>query len=137
MLDTCAPQPAPVPGKESITDQVIEDLVRRREGGVKKYQMELRTRNGRSMLVDAYQELLDASLYIRGALMEQVDSERAVSELETAVKTLLLLHRAGGPNLAWLRSAIGNVDRAIRLLTPPGRSGEQGRPPLPSTPGAS
>jgi hypothetical protein len=131
MLDTVAPQPPSKPGRESVTDLVIDDLKRRREGGILKYGRQLETHNGRSFVIDAFQEALDLVCYLRGLAQEHNDSEQAVSELETAVKTLLLLHRAGGPNLAWLRSAIVNVDRAIRLLTPPGRSGEPGLPLTP------
>jgi len=69
-LDTVAPQPAPSRGTHSVTDAVIDDLQKRREGGVKKYGTELQTFNGRNALIDCYQELLDATLYIRQQLTE-------------------------------------------------------------------
>lgn len=90
-LDTVAPQPPPHFGKDSVNDAVISDLTKRREGGIKKYGMELETHNGRSMLLDAYQELLDAALYVRGALLEQEDSEKAVEDLEKARLGLKML----------------------------------------------
>jgi len=92
MLDTVAPQPPPHPGKDSITDAVISDLSKRREGGVKKYGIELETWNGRSMLVDYYQEILDAALYCRGAIMEEEDIREARECLEKALEGINLLY---------------------------------------------
>lgn len=131
MLDTVAPQPPSQPGRESVTDLVIEDLKRRREGGIRKYKRELETHNGRSFVIDAFQEALDLVCYLRGLAQEQQDSVHAVTELQAAMKIMLSLHKAGGPNLEWLRSAILHVDRAIRLLTPPRTAGESETLPTP------
>ncbi len=90
-LDTVAPQPPPHFGKDSVNDAVISDLTKRREGGIKKYGMELETHNGRSFLVDAYQELLDAALYVRGALMEQEDVEKSVEDLREVQRKLKMI----------------------------------------------
>jgi len=67
------PQPPPTEGAESVsvTDQVVDDLCVRREGGVLKYGTELKTNNGRCGLVDAYQEALDLVLYLRKEIMEK------------------------------------------------------------------
>jgi ABC-type nitrate/sulfonate/bicarbonate transport system ATPase subunit len=70
-LDTVNQQPSPSGEGKSVTDLVIADLQARREGGVKKYGTELKTNNGRIALIDLYQELLDALLYLRQHLEEQ------------------------------------------------------------------
>lgn len=64
-------QPAPTPGRESVTDAVVADLQTRREHGKLKYNTELQTHNGRDAMVDAYQEALDLVLYFKQALMER------------------------------------------------------------------
>ena len=132
-LDTVAPQPKPVPGRDSVNDAVIDDLTKRREGGIKKYGMELQTHNGRSMLLDAYQEVLDAALYLRGALMEEEDRDRAVGDIMNAQQKLKLLL----PQVKdkWVVGDIlDNLDRAITRLTPPPKPETA---PSPSAPSAS
>lgn len=117
-LDTVAPQPKPTPGRESITDAVIRDLSERREGGIKKYGMELETYNGRSMIVDAYQEALDFVLYLRGRIMEESDHQPAVQNLEKVLNRLRILL----PQVKdkwFMAEAINLVENTIRNLTPP------------------
>jgi len=70
-FDAAAAQPAPTGDGESVTDAMIQDLVDRREAGKKKYGTELKTNNGRDPLVDAYQEALDLSAYLRQEIMER------------------------------------------------------------------
>lgn len=53
-----------------IRDQVADDLLARKVFGLAKYGTVLQTGNGRDFLVDLYQELLDASVYARGRLLE-------------------------------------------------------------------
>ncbi len=83
-----APQPDPREGRQSVTDAVVADLHERRDGGIKKYGGELKNGNGREALVDLYQELTDAVLYLRQELMEDEDREEAKVELEKAKVTL-------------------------------------------------
>lgn len=72
MLDTVKPQPLPTTGKAEVTPLVIADLVARSEAGRAKYNgRTLKTFNGRDALVDLYQELLDASVYIRQRIEEE------------------------------------------------------------------
>jgi hypothetical protein len=90
-LDTVSQQPPPHEGKESVTDAVVQDLQDRRDGGVKKYGMELESHNGRDALVDMYQELTDSVLYLRQYLMEVQDFRQAVARLEEARAQLFLV----------------------------------------------
>lgn len=70
-----APQPPPTPGKTKVLDAVLKDLTDRAETGKSKYGTYLYTHNGRSALVDLYQELLDAAMYIKQLLLEQGESK--------------------------------------------------------------
>jgi hypothetical protein len=64
-------QPAPVGGGRAVFDLVMRDLEKRKADGVIKYGTVLRENNGRNPLMDAYQESLDLTMYLRQALMEQ------------------------------------------------------------------
>ncbi len=69
------PQPAPQNVGEPIVPMVIADLQARREFGRRKYGDELRVRNGRDALVDAYQEALDLCIYLR----QRIEQEKPVT----------------------------------------------------------
>lgn len=66
-------EPDPIKTKNSIKvlDLVRKDLEDRAEVGNKKYGTYLMTHNGRKALMDLYQELLDAVMYIRQLLEEE------------------------------------------------------------------
>jgi hypothetical protein len=65
-------QPAPIHNDgPSMHDLVAADLAERKEHGLRKYGTPLQTGNGRSMLRDAYEEVLDLAVYLRGALEEE------------------------------------------------------------------
>jgi len=65
-------QPPPVPNdSRPIIDLVMEDLVERKRVGIERYGVPLQAHNGRNMLVDLYQELIDAVVYIRGEIEER------------------------------------------------------------------
>lgn len=67
-----ATQPAPMPNKEvHVVDWVISDLRDRKAMGIEKYGTALQPFNGRRALVDLYEELLDAVLYLRQHLLEE------------------------------------------------------------------
>ena len=71
-LDMNREQDDPKPGLQSVTDCVISDLQARRIASIPKYGSELKTHNGRNPMLDAYQELLDLTLYIRQLLAESL-----------------------------------------------------------------
>ena len=64
------PQSKPSPSHGDITELVIADLKARRELGIRKYGTTLQAFNGRSALIDAYQEALDLAQYLRQAIEE-------------------------------------------------------------------
>lgn len=61
----------------SLQDEVIADIETRKEIGIRNYGKLLYTKNGRSMLVDAYEEALDLCCYLKGAILEQQEYELA------------------------------------------------------------
>ncbi len=68
-----APQPPPTDDatKPAVWDLVVADMVRRDQDGFEKYGCRLRPNNGRDALVDAYQEALDRTVYLRQVLYER------------------------------------------------------------------
>lgn len=65
-------QPAPTPNdKPAVWDLVVADMKERDTTGRQRYGTPLQPHNGRDMLIDAYQEALDLSCYLRGAIYER------------------------------------------------------------------
>ena len=56
---------------DTIMALVREDYRERDEHGMKKYGVPLRPFDGNNPLVEAYQEILDAAIYMRQDMMEQ------------------------------------------------------------------
>lgn len=78
-------QPAPTGHGQPVAVEVVKDILLRREQGKKKYGRELKTDNGRIALVDLYQELLDATMYIKQELMQREAAvPNIVNEFETS-----------------------------------------------------
>ena len=64
-------QEAPrVNGHSYIQDLVIADMEARKQFGINKYGTALQPFNGRDMLQDAYEEILDLCVYLKGRLVE-------------------------------------------------------------------
>lgn len=57
--------------RPAIGNLVIDDIVEKMRMGKKKYGEFLRPFNGRDPLVDLYQELIDATKYVRQCLFEK------------------------------------------------------------------
>lgn len=56
-----------------IQMQVISDMFKRRAEGYETYGRPLLPHNGRNALQDLYEELLDACMYVKQALLESAD----------------------------------------------------------------
>lgn len=81
-------QPEPMPLKNNffaVWDLVIRDMYKRDSEGFKKYGTRLQPFNGRNSLVDAYQEVLDQSVYLRQAIHERDEIARVVTELHRQI----------------------------------------------------
>ena len=107
---TGANKPEPMPRRnehESIQSLVRRDLDERERAGIAKYGTPLQPHNGRDPLVDLYQELLDATCYVRQRIREQETDggmeayERIARELawvvaqEVSIRRLDAYERAG------------------------------------------
>lgn len=67
-----AVQPAPKANSQpALWSLVISDMAARDAFGAKKYGVRLQAHNGRDFLVDAYQEMLDHVVYLRGLIFER------------------------------------------------------------------
>jgi hypothetical protein len=65
-------QPAPKPsGLPDVWPLVIADMQARDAAGRRKYGVPLQPHNGRDALQDLYEELLDAAVYIKQAMLER------------------------------------------------------------------
>jgi hypothetical protein len=58
---------------------VCVDLRYRKEEGIKKYGTPLQASNGRDALVDAYEEALDMCQYLKQAIVERNNEQKAVA----------------------------------------------------------
>lgn len=65
----------------SCQDLVIADIEARKALGLKKYGTLLQPFNGRSFLQDAYEEVLDLAVYLRGKLEEERQTNAATEQL--------------------------------------------------------
>lgn len=54
--------------KQDSVDQVMEDLLARKQLGIERYGQPLRADNSRDMLQEAYEEALDLCVYLRAEL---------------------------------------------------------------------
>ena len=64
-------QPAPHGKGKPILGMVLADLTNRALEGKLKYGEPLKAHNGRDALQDLYEELLDAAMYIKQAMVER------------------------------------------------------------------
>jgi hypothetical protein len=62
------PRPAPLPAEGDVWKLVMADMEQRRQMGIAKYGTPLQVDNGRDHLIDLYQELLDACVYLRAEI---------------------------------------------------------------------
>jgi hypothetical protein len=74
-----------------IQDMVIADIVKRKQLGIETYGTVLQANNGRDALRDLYEELLDATMYIR-----QILEERQSDDFMTHMRERFPLIEASG-----------------------------------------
>jgi hypothetical protein len=72
-------QPPPKPGQDTVLFYVLDDMMRRAEKGQQTYGTLLQTDNGRDALQDAYEEILDAAMYLKQAIMER-NQQRIINQ---------------------------------------------------------
>lgn len=65
-------QPRSIPNDNpAVWDLVIADMAERDEMGLRKHGVRLQPFNGRKTLIDLYQEMLDAVVYLRTEIYER------------------------------------------------------------------
>lgn len=64
------PMPTAVEGP-CIQDLVLADILQRKQVGIQRYGQALHANNGRDGLQDLYEELLDATMYVRQLIEER------------------------------------------------------------------
>lgn len=71
-------QPKPkLNDSQPVVDKVVKDLLTRKELGRRKYGTPLQAFNGRDSMMDAYEELLDLTIYFRQVLEERNNDQDA------------------------------------------------------------
>jgi hypothetical protein len=110
-------QPFPKSEQADVWPLVIKDMTDRDRLGRAKYGIPLRIRNGRDALVDAYQEVLDLSVYMR----QEIEERRELMEAIEAVKKIPGLEQTSIENIGALLSdlaeRIDKQESRIRTLT--------------------
>jgi hypothetical protein len=95
--------PTPVPTKQRpgdqplptvndtifIQDLVVEDIEARKKVGIQRYGSALQAFNGRNVDQDLYEELVDATMYLRQALVERVQIREIFEDLVYNVQVTL------------------------------------------------
>lgn len=82
IVSPMTPQPPPTPNdRVPVWEQVIEDMKARDHVGRERYAAPLQAFNGRDALRDLYEELLDAAVYIKQAMIERDEERRAVESV--------------------------------------------------------
>lgn len=75
-------QDLPIPNdRVDIQTLVIADIEKRRAVGIERYGTALQTFNGRSALLDLYEELIDGTMYARQRLEEERELVRIINHL--------------------------------------------------------
>ena len=88
MADPTQEQTPPKPSDGDVWKLVMQDMESRRLFGIARYGVPVQVGNGRDPLVDLYQELLDACVYIRQEIEQRrlVDAQRGVQEGDAQVQ---------------------------------------------------
>lgn len=74
---------------DPVLVQIVADLAARKAVGLKRYGQPLQAFNGRDPILDAYEEALDMSVYLRQALWEAAGVTRSTRSLELAYDHVL------------------------------------------------
>lgn len=87
-LNKAEPDPVPNDGRPSW-ELVIEDMHERHRAGMQKYGTPLQAGNGRNSLVDAYQEALDKTVYLRTAITERALALKALADVVAEMRVIV------------------------------------------------
>jgi len=118
--DAIAVQPRPSGRGESVFAALRDDLDERETRGVATYGESLRTENGRRMIVDAYQEVLDLAVYLKGEIMERtkLEAQRDAAERDLAIAETA--ETGLRKRFANLRDVLIESAKAVPIVSAPG-----------------
>lgn len=112
------PEPAPQHNdRPAVWPLVIADMQERNETGIAKYGTPLQPFNGRDALVDAYQEALDQSVYLRQEIEERADVVGVLQVCQSVFGHLYgyLAHKHGADDLS-LFAEMDNANQVVHDL---------------------
>lgn len=108
------PEVNPVPNQNSpLWDDVILDMKNRDLTGRKKHGTPLQLGNGRSFMRDAYEELLDLAVYMKGAMLDRSYLEGRVKELEFSLESFRKGQHQLNERIRHLHEALDKAYRKI------------------------
>jgi hypothetical protein len=124
-------QPMPLANDSTdIQTLVIQDIEKRRELGISRYGVALQANNGRDALLDAYEEAMDLTIYLKQALTERDAESVSITPLVDEMTGKVSIHKvlkaakvASGfsdANRLWMSDAV-KLDNIIVddvMLTP-------------------
>lgn len=85
------------PLRGNVQDLVITDIEERKRVGIERYGTPLQTFNGRDAVIDLYQELLDATMYVRQHIEERKRGTATVLLMRLRVRVEALYENYIGP----------------------------------------
>lgn len=110
-------QPNPKSDRADVWPLVIDDMNSRNHLGKVKYGIPLRIHNGRDALVDAYQEVLDLSVYLR----QEIEERRTLDDSLESVRRIPGFERltaAGiGETIEMLAERVETLTRQSNVLS--------------------
>lgn len=109
-----AVQPRSIPNANpAVWDLVLADIAERDKMGEAKYGTRLQVGNGRDHLVDLYQELLDAVVYVRQEIERRRMEQGRIAELEAGNAAL----REDNTRILGLLTDLAHAARDVHALT--------------------
>lgn len=105
----------PKKGQHNITEMVVNDIHERSEVGKAKYGTELQSFNGRDALQDLYEELLDASQYIKQKIVEDDTHINKVKSVLWFIGTMKVYNEKGVKDITY-ELALTQVENLILQL---------------------
>lgn len=113
VVEQVAPKPNERP---AVWDAVIEDMRARDAHGRKHYGTPLQAMNGRNPFVDAYQESLDQTVYLKQAVQEHRERRAALDNVMAMAARLHRKSKERGTMCGSAREILAELMSAIQKL---------------------
>lgn len=103
------------PFQRDSLSKLLIDIKERDAFGLLKYGTRLRPFNGREFLIDAYQESMDLTVYLRGKLYEASEQMIVTDEQTILINALGPLYMQSVETTLRLRFLIGVINKEIQI----------------------